>query len=424
MSIDLDWEKLDASLSSSLVDLLNRQLANTPRPSFIGPVEVTSLDFGSVAPDVELVDLRDIYRDFLEASDDEDDPSDHEEGGRAMGLPVKVTEGAPDEDAFEWVSRRATRTEPTPQDLPSYHHTLLPPHGPRRPRNPFVPQSAGGSRDVWNGTMSLPTLVDFGPAKSGEMLYAHRRSGSQSVSGIGRPSATPMSSLRRGGRDSDDSLPSLRHTPSTHPPASHDPPDSQPNAPSDSELQLQLHLHATWHSDLRITLTTSLLINYPSPMFMSLPIKLSVTGLVFTGEIVVAYECGPGRGDAVRRRLHLCVLDDLDPYGPAGERASSKRESGTATPSPELSDETSSSSSLPQPPQPLPAPPTSRSGKPLPAGQRLLPNIFIESEIGQADKHVLKNVTRVERFIQDVIRKTVEEELVFPNFHTLLMADS
>jgi distribution and morphology protein 12 len=37
---------------------------------------------------------------------------------------------------------------------------------------------------------------------------------------------------------------------------------------------------------------------------------------------------------------------------------------------------------------------------------------------------VLKNVTRVERFIQDVIRKTVEEELVFPNFHTLVMGDS
>jgi distribution and morphology protein 12 len=32
-------------------------------------------------------------------------------------------------------------------------------------------------------------------------------------------------------------------------------------------------------------------------------------------------------------------------------------------------------------------------------------------------------VTRVERFIQDVIRNTVEEELVFPNFHTLIIGD-
>jgi len=58
-----------------------------------------------------------------------------------------------------------------------------------------------------------------------------------------------------------------------------------------------------------------------------------------------------------------------------------------------------------------------------PAGQRLLPSIFIESEIGQADKHVLRNVSRLERFIQDMIRKTLEEELVWPNFHTILLGD-
>ena len=131
-------------------------------------------------------------------------------------------------------------------------------------------------------------------------------------------------------------------------------------------------------------------------MFLSLPIKLSVTGLLFDGEVAVAYE-------GQRRRVHICILDDLDPYGPAGARP--KRESASNTP-PDLDED---------------AP--SRPSKPLPVGQRLLPSIFIESEIGQADKHVLKNVTRVERFIADVIRKTVEEELVFPNFHTLLMGE-
>ena len=64
-----------------------------------------------------------------------------------------------------------------------------------------------------------------------------------------------------------------------------------------------------------------------------------------------------------------------------------------------------------------------RKEKPRPIGERLLPNIYIESEIGQMDKHVLKNVTRVERFIQDVIRKSVVEEMVFPNFHTLILGD-
>ena len=70
MSIDLEWHRLDSSLSSMLVEVLNRQLTNTNRPSFIGPIEVTALDFGTASPDVELVDMRDIYRDFLE--DDEE----------------------------------------------------------------------------------------------------------------------------------------------------------------------------------------------------------------------------------------------------------------------------------------------------------------------------------------------------------------
>ncbi|KAF8559848.1 hypothetical protein OG21DRAFT_1594629 [Imleria badia] len=325
MSIDLEWHKLDTSLSKTLVDILNRQLIHTQRPSFIGPVEITGFDFGTHAPDVELVDLRDIHPDFLE--DDSDAASEQDN--------VKVTEGPPEEDedeeGFEWVSRRAA-CRGLAEDTLAYHH--LPPHV-RYGRGPGVDLFAstpalypGSPRDMWSAGTS----------------------------------AVPVQRNR--------SLPSL------------------------GEFK-PLHLHLNWHSNLRLTLTTSLLINYPSPSFMSLPIKLSVTGLVFIGEVAVAYEGSRGR-------VHICILDELDPYGPACRRERSQ----SSTPS-DMDDETGGK----------------REGKPLPVGQRLLPSILIESEIGQADKHVLKNVTRVERFIQDVIRKTVEEELVFPNFHTLVMGD-
>ncbi|KAG6880722.1 Mitochondrial distribution and morphology protein 12, partial [Termitomyces sp. T32_za158] len=90
---------------------------------------------------------------------------------------------------------------------------------------------------------------------------------------------------------------------------------------------------------------------------MSLPIKLSITGLVFNGELAVAYE-------GERRRVHICILDDLDPYGPAGVRP--KRDSVSSTP-PDLDDDSAAASVHPS--------------KPLPVGQRLLPSIYIESEI-------------------------------------------
>ncbi|KAI0693331.1 hypothetical protein BC835DRAFT_1353935 [Cytidiella melzeri] len=377
MSIDLEWHKLDSSLSSTLVEVLNKQLANTSKPSFIGPIEVTALDFGTASPDVELVDMRDIYRDFLE---------DDEENEDAEPETVKVNEGAEDEEGFEWVPRKAARARSLLEEVPAYHPT--PPH---------MRYGHGPVTDLFASTPHLYTSrPGFPPA------LTDLRSSFPYATGYASPLSRPPLSVHPFGYVLNSRMHSLSpaqnvstvSTPSEEPATSVPPPqNNQPN--------LQLHLHISWHSNLRITFTTSLLINYPSPMFMSLPIKLSVTGLVFQGEIAVAYE-------GERKRIHLCVLDDLDPYGPlAGERSKRATPPSAVTPG-EHEDGFHNS----------------RPSKPLPVGQRLLPSIFIESEIGQADKHVLKNVTRVERFIQDVIRKTVEEELVFPNFHTVVLPEA
>ena len=363
MSVDLEWDRLlQSSLSSNLLDIINRHLSATPRPSFIGPVTVTSLDFGSAPPDVEVVDIRDIYRDFLEDDEEDDD---------VVGDGVSVGERG-DVDGFEWISRKGLG-KVLAEEAPAYHH--LPPHvryGRGPSTDPFGGRP-GSPRNLWNGTMSVPNLVDLGAAPS---TFRSPRS-AQSVP------PSPQFSLPPPAPPTEPRLRPRPPSPSQGVPA----PNERPN--------LQLHLRIAHESDVRLTLTTSLLINYPSPSFMSLPIKLSVTGLIFTGEVAVAYE-------GARRRVHLCILDDLDPYGPAGDRSTRHSTS---------SDRSTPESDLP------------RAGKPLPIGLRLLPSIFIESEIGQADKHVLKNVTRVERFIQDVIRKTVEEELLFPNYHTLILED-
>ena len=391
MSIDLDWNRLDNLLASSLIGIINRQLQAATRPSFIGPVEVTSFDFGSQPPEIERIDLRDIYRDFLE--DDDDDAEGNRDPARSAGRTHD------EDDEFEWVSRRSAGRGMA-EEAPMYHH--LPPHvrygrGPASemfashmsPSSSFAP-----SGSVWNAgagpSSSLgarPAHNEHPPTSSGG---APSRSYSYSDAHVQqtRPAATPSSPHSCPSGIAADPVPTSAARedgagPYTPPPSPPPPTDEHPN--------LQLHFLVSWHSDLRLTLTTSLRINYPSPLFMSLPIRLSVTGLVFNGELAVAYEGG--------RRIHLCVLDDLDPYGPSARRGSGSQ--GSTPSDPEADD--------------------ANGTKPLPVGQRLLPDIFIESELGQADKHVLKNVTRVEKFIQDVIRETIEEELVFPNFHTLVL---
>ena len=62
-----------------------------------------------------------------------------------------------------------------------------------------------------------------------------------------------------------------------------------------------------------------------------------------------------------------------------------------------------------------------RPQRPPTIGERLLPHITLESSVGQADKHVLKNVGKVEKFLIELIRKAVEDELVWPNFYTIAL---
>ncbi|KAI6036392.1 hypothetical protein BKA83DRAFT_669922 [Pisolithus microcarpus] len=330
MSVDLEWNRLDSSLA--------RTALNVKRPSFIGPVEITGFDFGNVPPDVELVDLRDIHPDFLEDDSDMESEQDN----------VKVTEGAEgDDDGYEWVSRRASR-HGLAEDALAYHH--LPPHV-RYGRSPAT--------DLF---MSTPTLYPGPPRDHWGVAALH-----SSFNGYQPPPPPPPL----------DSFPADGPNPFI-PPRNSATASDVTQSPDDSISQqsqpdLQVHLHINWQSNLRLTLTTSLLINYPSPSFMSLPIKLSVTG----SRVAVAFEGSRGR-------IHLCILDELDPYGPACRRS---RSSQPSTP-PDLDDEIGGK----------------RDGKPLPIGQRLLPF------------HIYR------KFIQDVIRKTVEEELVFPNFHTLVLA--
>lgn len=478
MSIDLDWTNLDASFASSLIDVLNRQLQSTPRPSFIGPIEITSFEFGSQPPVVELVDLRDIYRDFLEDDDGDGDAEaeaaadDYENNIDAAGGFARYSSAgqgrrdSKDDEEYEWVSRRSARRGMAMEDTAPMHYHHLPPHvryarGPASdvysaPHEPRPPSSSSV------GVVPAPVPVPVAPALAAMTLPEHQQQHAPTLSLSPSASAAADTSSRRdlrsgqqtrthSTRPTGTAAPSSASVTSSLSPVPHPHPDiadvdvvamavppaaatttttvvttttsamedntgvagvaglttipttaqgdptaaaavPSPAVPAaDEHPNLQLHLLVSWHSDLRLTLTTSLRINYPSPLFMSLPIKLSVTGLVFDGELAVAYEGG--------RRVHLCVLDGLDPYGPSARRASGSQ--GSTPSDPEGDD--------------------AHGAKPLPVGQRLLPEIFIESELGQADKHVLKNVTRVEKFIQDVIRKTIEEELVFPNFHTLVL---
>lgn len=347
MSLDIDWSLLTpSSISSNLLDKLNAQLASAPRPSFIGPISITSFHFGTAAPDVEIKDIRDVWRAF-----DEGD----EEGDEALSQLPPVSSRREVESKLEEESYEVVH----PAEAAKYYS-----------------EDDGGLDDIsiYSGLASpRPSVAAVGIGLGGAAMHF----------GIGRDYASAILSPGPSHHHHPNlfSQPHLtstrRHRPSsqTLPPVQSfsPPPPSPPARPAgvteskSSIPSLQLHLKVNYTSDLALTLLTSLSINYPSPSFMSLPLKLSITGLTLAGDVVLAYS-----GD--KHRVHLCLLDE-ETEGHTG----------------------------------------------IPIGQRILPNLNIDSEIGHADAHILRNVGKVERFIADVVRKTMVDELVFPNFLTIAL---
>ncbi|ORY77582.1 hypothetical protein BCR35DRAFT_353110 [Leucosporidium creatinivorum] len=327
MSIDLDWHALDAELTASVVSFLTNAFTTAQRPSFLGEIAVTSFSFGDSQPELEVLDIRDIYKEFLEVDDEEQlllpqemPPPPHPRGAGGMG-------GA---------------------DLEGDWHSNAPSDYFQQPSHDYLDsasQYGGPAQPLRRPPRSMPHL------QPSSALFSPGLNNRSYLS----PSHTPP--LDSAHPSNDYGAPSFSSDPSSAPPAS-----------SSSSPSLQVHLQVTYSGNLTLGLATCLLINYPSPRFMSLPLKLSVTSLAFSGTMLVAFE-----GD--RKRVHISLADPASKMGGLGGAT---------------------------------------------AGARLLSGAVVESEVGQADKHVLKNVGKVEKFVLDVVRSTLESELVFPNFQTIL----
>ncbi|RYO89352.1 hypothetical protein DL762_003243 [Monosporascus cannonballus] len=163
---------------------------------------------------------------------------------------------------------------------------------------------------------------------------------------------------------------------------------------------LQAVFRIKYSGGVRLLLTAEILLDYPMPSFVGIPVKLNITGLTFDGVGVVAY---------IRKRVHFCFLSPEDAVAAVGdsddnndgdeEQHRRRGEGGGAKGK-------------------------GRGGgtnKGRPGG--LLQEIRVESEIGQREgsKQSLKNVGKVERFVLEQVRRIFEEEFVYPSFWTFLV---
>lgn len=184
------------------------------------------------------------------------------------------------------------------------------------------------------------------------------------------------------------------------------------------DLQAVFRIH--YAGDVKLLLTADILLDYPMPSFVGIPVRLSITGLTFDGVGVLAY---------IRKRVHFCFLSPEDAVAITG--------SGETEVGDEAAGVGDGAEGQPEPQQQQQTPPPPRregrgrvtSGASTVGGESttrmggLLQEIRVESEIGQREsgKQSLRNVGKVERFVLEQVRRIFEEEFVYPSFWTFLV---
>ncbi|KAJ2824678.1 Mitochondrial distribution and morphology protein 12, partial [Coemansia erecta] len=97
MSFTIYWEKLDKRVAQNVQAQLNAFFANlAQRPQFLGEISVEQLDFGSVPPNLEILDLTDPFPEFYLATEDD--------ASNANTIPESIDDYSGIDDAIETVS--------------------------------------------------------------------------------------------------------------------------------------------------------------------------------------------------------------------------------------------------------------------------------------------------------------------------------
>ncbi|RDW73007.1 mitochondrial distribution and morphology protein 12 [Coleophoma cylindrospora] len=417
MSIDINWDTLTSgpdgiALAAKIRDFVHEKFQTVTLPRFIQGVHVHAFEFGSVVPEIELKDICDPLPDFYEETEDDygdeqDDDADwqpHNDDSEARNLRERRK--------LDRVLR-TNGTEPV-RHPPPYIDTRLPGmramQTPGEIGSPFLgvntPGIPGGTSNLnyfhsqlasgLSGTQTPLAAVAGAHLPHGWPDYSnlpssagrgHQHSASQSSLSPPPTGDAAVKALRE--RASVSTLSATTASTSTTRPETRDgylaesveeEPSSPPRRFREPRVEdLQTVFRIRYSGDIRLSLTAMILLDYPMPSFVGIPVKLNITGLSFDGVAVLAY---------IRKRAHFCFLSPEDANAVVG---------------PESPDEHGHTDGM-------------RMGG-------LLHEIKVESEIGQREngKQVLKNVGKVEKFVLEQVRRIFEDEFVYPSFWTFLV---
>lgn len=407
MSIDLNWETLTTgpdgdALAERIRSFIHDKFQTVPLPRFIKSVKVHGFHFGTISPRLVLKDITDPLPDFYEGDLDEDEESNDGADGQATDGGASVAERK-GERRPQGLRSEMLRSEASGNDMGSpFLGTSTPGilggpglnyfqgHLGTGSHTPLAAVAGAHLGNNWRGPTPDPEL--FTPSHSRNPSHS-----SISVENFGPP---PGPALREKGSVStlaptsvNTSRPPTRdaHFDSAIEEEEDDHEDEEGQAGAHGEHpprreprveDVQAVFRIQYAGDIRLNLTAEILLDYPMPSFVGIPLKLNITGLTFDGVGVLAN---------IRKRVHFCFLSPEDAMTAVGPDEEEDGDKG--------------------------------SGEKKGRFGGLLQEIMVESEIGERDggKQSLKNVGKVERFVLEQVRRIFEEEFVYPSFWTFLV---
>lgn len=383
MSIEINWDTLmedgGGQLSETIRLFLDQRFKEMALPSYLKSISVTSFDLGKVAPDIVIQRITDPFPEFYV---DDDDSSSTPPSGQ-------------DPDSHTPLSPAPTPPPPPPPAYETNNPLGSPPRA-----SPGLPGAANPSSPTSHQYGVFPTSGLYSPVFSTPNIRGFRSPlystvNMQSLLSTSLPPSTspPIDTPDFGRMTSNGRINEYNalapNVSSEHTLSSHSDPSSQANTPgvasndtnnssaslddthptAGRETDVQLYLHIMYKGDIKVGIETTLLLNYPSPKFVSLPLKLTMSGLEINSIAALAY---------IDRRIHFSFICDADANGD----------------------------------------PVTLSGKDR---VEIIKDIKIESEIGDREGNgpVLRNVGKIEKFLLERLRHLARDELGWPGWITI-----
>ncbi len=394
MSIDINWDSLTeedhANFNSKIRQFLDDQFKKISLPPYIKDVSVENFTLGHLPPEITIRHIGDPFKEFYDDEDDDDSQSDAESANANSQQNSRLNNGRP-------MSRQDSTS------VASSISEQLPPY----------PYPAG----INDLRPTSPSILGLGPAGAiGTMSHTNPM---LSVTGVGNPYKnfstpfmpgvrTPLHTRMNTPSNMDEDLRTARNNQNPYFNSDYTIRSQNQNeqAESNNDIEnnednqekmnrsddVQVILEICYKGDMKLELTALLLLNYPSPSFMQLPVKLRVTGVEIRSMAVLAYtktpvspsssdneDNNPESGDSPEysKQFHFSFLCDIDVAG-----------DGSAPPKKDRID--------------------------------IIKSMHIESEIGDYQGHgsVLRNVGNVEKFLVEKIRSIIRDELAWPGWIT------